>query len=131
MEKQWNTLSEEERNIIENKGTEAPFSGELNDCFSEGQYLCKRCNTPLYQSSSKFHSGCGWPSFDEEIPGAVDRIPDKDGRRTEIVCHNCGAHLGHVFEGERMTPKNTRHCVNSLSIKFIPICRTGKCRTGT
>ena len=120
MEKQWNELSEEERNVIENKGTEAPFSGELNDCMSEGQYICKRCDTPLYKSNSKFHSGCGWPSFDDEIPGAVDRIPDKDGRRIEIVCHNCGAHLGHVFEGEHMTPKNTRHCVNSLSIKFIP-----------
>ncbi len=120
MDNKWNKLSDEEREIIENKGTEAPFSGKLYDCFSEGHYICKRCNAVLYQSHSKFKADCGWPSFDEEIPGAVDRLPDKDGRRTEIICHNCGAHLGHVFTGEGFTPKNTRHCVNSLSIDFIP-----------
>ncbi len=116
-----NKLTPEEEKIIEGKGTEAPFSGEYNDFYKEGEYVCKRCDNPLYSSKAKFKSGCGWPSFDEHYSGAVKRIPDKDGRRTEIVCAKCGAHLGHVFEGEKLTPKDIRHCVNSLSIKFKPI----------
>ncbi len=113
-------LTPEEEKIIVHKGTEAPFSGELNDHFEEGVYTCKRCGTPLYTSDSKFRSSCGWPSFDDEIEDAVKRQTDADGLRTEITCAKCGAHLGHVFEGEHQTPKNTRHCVNSLSLEFIP-----------
>jgi len=113
-----NKLSPEEEEIIEHKGTEAPFSGEYDDFFDSGTYVCKRCLNPLYSSGAKFKSGCGWPSFDDEIKGSVKRVPDADGRRTEIVCAKCGAHLGHVFTGEKFTSKNTRHCVNSLSIIF-------------
>ena len=112
-------LTAEEQRIIEHKGTEMPFSGEYNDHYESGTYVCKRCETPLYHSQSKFSSNCGWPSFDDEVAGAVRREVDADGRRIEILCANCDAHLGHVFEGEQFTPKNTRHCVNSLSLRFI------------
>ena len=114
-----NELSKPEINIIINKGTEAPFTGKYNDFIEEGTYTCKQCDAPLYNSSSKFDGHCGWPSFDDEIDGAVTRIPDADGRRTEIVCANCGGHLGHVFLGEGYTNKDTRHCVNSVSMKFV------------
>jgi len=116
----FNTLTPEEEKVIVHKATERPFSGEYDGFFEEGVYACRRCSNPLFASIAKFHSGCGWPSFDDHFSGSVRRIPDPDGTRTEIVCAKCGGHLGHVFEGEKMTPKDTRHCVNSLSIKFIP-----------
>ena len=116
----YNKLTPEEEYIILHKGTEMPFTGAYTNLKDTGTYVCKRCNTPLYKSEDKFESHCGWPSFDDEIPGAVKRVMDRDGRRVEIVCANCGGHLGHVFEGERFTPKNTRHCVNSLSMIFVP-----------
>ena len=114
----YNDLNNEEKRIIINKGTEVPYSGKYCDYEKSGIYTCKQCNSELYDSNSKFHSGCGWPSFDDEIKGAVTKILDPDGRRIEIICSNCKGHLGHVFEGEQFTPKNTRHCVNSISINF-------------
>ncbi len=112
-------LSEEERRIINDKHTERPFTGEYNDFHAQGIFTCKQCDLPLYLSTNKFSSGCGWPSFDEDILKNVERIPDPDGRRTEIICKRCKAHLGHVFTGEHFTAKNIRHCVNSLSLSFI------------
>ena len=117
---EFNDLTTEERRVIEDKGTERPFTGRLNENDAQGVYICKRCDAPLYLSEHKFKSQCGWPSFDNEISGAVKRLPDADGRRVEIVCSSCDAHLGHVFKGEYLTPRNLRHCVNSISMKFIP-----------
>ncbi len=115
-----NKLTDEEERVIVYKGTEAPFTGEYDKNFREGTYVCRRCEAPLYKSDAKFDAGCGWPAFDQEIKGAVRRVTDRDGMRVELQCARCGAHLGHVFEGEGFTSKNTRHCVNSISMKFIP-----------
>ena len=126
MQQKYNELTPEEAYVIERKGTERPFSGAYDDFYETGTYVCRRCNAELYRSDDKFDAHCGWPAFDDEIPGAVRRLPDPDGMRTEIECVNCGAHLGHVFVGERLTRKNTRHCVNSLSMRFVPSKQTAQ-----
>jgi methionine-R-sulfoxide reductase len=118
--KQHHDLTAEERRVIEFKGTEPPFTGEYEGLFEPGTYACRRCSAPLYRSDDKFDARCGWPAFDDEIQGAVRRLTDPDGHRIEIACVSCGGHLGHVFLGEGLTAKNTRHCVNSLSMKFVP-----------
>ena len=115
-----NPLSPEERRIIEQKGTEYPFTGEYDDFYEEGVYLCRKCNAEIYRSKDKFDAHCGWPAFDQGLPGTVNELHDPDGMRIEIECMNCGGHLGHVFHGEGFTPTNARHCVNSLSMKFKP-----------
>ena len=115
----YNPLSPEERFVIEGKGTERPFTGEYDDFYEMGVYVCRQCEAELYRSDDKFDAHCGWPAFDQEIPGAVNRLPDPDGMRIEVECANCGGHLGHVFLGEGFTPTNARHCVNSLSMKFV------------
>jgi peptide-methionine (R)-S-oxide reductase len=116
----YNKLTPEQQRVIENKATEAPFIGEYDNFYEDGTFICRKCNAPLFSSKSKFDAGCGWPSFDENLPDAIRRVADPDGIRTEIECTNCGAHLGHEFVGEGLTHKNTRECVNSLSIVFIP-----------
>jgi peptide-methionine (R)-S-oxide reductase len=116
----YNKLTREEERVIVNKATEVPFTGKYDNFYEEGTFICRRCDAPLFSSKSKFDAGCGWPSFDENFPNAVERVPDPDGMRTEIQCANCGGHLGHEFLGERMTDKNVRECVNSLSLRFIP-----------
>ena len=117
---EFNKLTPDEERVILHKATERPFTGKFYAFDEKGTYVCRRCNASLYKSESKFNAHCGWPSFDDEIPGAVKRITDADGMRTEIVCSNCGGHLGHVFLGEGFTRKNVRHCVNSISMDFIP-----------
>ena len=119
-----NKLTPQEERVIVEKGTEAPFSGVYDNFYQDGTFICRRCNAPLFTSKSKFDAGCGWPAFDQDFPDAVLRNLDADGQRTEIQCANCSAHLGHVFTGDHMTDKNTRHCVTSLSIRFIPKGKT-------
>lgn len=116
---EWNELTPDEKRVILNKGTEYPNTGEYNSFYENGTFVCRQCEAPLYRSETKFNSGCGWPSFDDQIAKNVEHVLDADGRRTEIVCANCKGHLGHVFFGERFTEKDTRHCVNSISMKFI------------
>lgn len=116
---EWNELAPDEKRVILNKGTEYPNTGEYNSFYEKGTFVCRQCEAPLYRSETKFNSGCGWPSFDDQIAKNVEHVLDADGRRTEIVCANCKGHLGHVFFGERFTEKDTRHCVNSISMKFI------------
>jgi len=115
----YNKLTPEEKKVIIDKATETPFSGEYDNFYEDGIFICRRCNALLFSSKSKFDSDCGWPSFDENFPNAIKRVPDPDGIRTEIECASCGAHLGHEFLGEDLTDKNTRDCVNSLSMRFI------------
>ena len=119
-DKPFNELTPFEKFVLLEKGTERAGVGIYTDLKEKGTYVCKQCNAPLYRSNDKFDSHCGWPSFDDEIPGAVKRVKDADGSRTEIICSNCNGHLGHVFTGEQFTAKNTRHCVNSVSLKFVP-----------
>tara|TARA_B110000459_G_scaffold204077_1_gene264055 strand:+ start:10937 stop:11311 length:375 start_codon:yes stop_codon:yes gene_type:complete len=119
LKEEWNQLNAEEQHVIIGKGTERAFVGEYTDTKLPGIYVCRQCESELYTSDDKFSSRCGWPSFDDEINGAVKRIRHSNDNRIEIVCSNCDGHLGHVFEGERFTEKNTRHCVNSISMKFI------------
>ena len=121
MNKAWNKLTPEEERVIVNKGTERPFTGAFYKTHDKGTYVCRRCGAALYRAEDKFDSDCGWPSFDAEVPGAVKHQTDADGQRTEILCANCGAHLGHVFLGEKLTPRDTRHCVNSISMQFVPL----------
>ena len=116
----YNQLNDEEKYIIEYKGTERPFTGEYDDFYEDGSYSCRRCNAELYRSVDKFDAHCGWPAFDKEVDGAVKHLPDPDGHRIEVECANCGGHLGHVFMGEGFTPTNARHCINSISMKFVP-----------
>jgi peptide-methionine (R)-S-oxide reductase len=116
----YNKLTREQERVIIYKATEPPFTGEYDDFYEDGTFICRRCNAPLFSSESKFNAGCGWPSFDETLPNAIRHIPDPDGVRTEIECTNCGGHLGHEFLGEGLTDKNARECVNSLSIYFVP-----------
>ena len=116
----YNQLNDEEKYIIEYKGTERPFAGEYDNFYEDGSYSCRKCNAELYRSVDKFDAHCGWPAFDKEVDGAVKHLPDPDGHRIEVECANCGGHLGHVFMGEGFTPTNARHCINSISMKFVP-----------